>query len=141
MEGRRARGRGGGPRTREWRGCRRRLVLPVRSTAATIKGIAAAWPSAFRALMAATPVPGIVGALAAMRDRPDSMDLLPTLEGIPALVIVGEEDQLTPPERARAMVVALPEARLVVIPGAAHLTTMEKPEGVTAAMRTFLKRL
>ncbi len=39
------------------------------------------------------------------------------------------------------MVVALPEARLVVIPGAAHLTTMEKAEEVTGAMRTFLKRL
>jgi 3-oxoadipate enol-lactonase len=94
-----------------------------------------------RALMASTPVPGMVGALAAMRDRPDSLDLLPTLVGIPALVIVGEEDQLTPPDRAQAMVDALPDARLVVIPGAAHLTTMEKAKEVTAATRTFLKRL
>ena len=94
-----------------------------------------------RALMAATPVPGVVGALAAMRDRPDSLDLLPTLGGVPALVIVGEEDQLTPPDRARAMVDALPDARLLVIPGAAHLTTMEKAAEVTAAMRTFLRGL
>ena len=91
--------------------------------------------------MAATPVPGIVGARAAMRDRPDSLDLLPTLGGVPALVIVGEEDQLTPPDRARAMVDALPDARLLVIPGAAHLTTMEKAAEVTAAMRTFLRGL
>ena len=92
-------------------------------------------------LMAATPVPGLVGALAAMRDRADSLDLLSTLEGLPALVLVGEEDQLTPPDRARAMADALPDARLVVIPGAAHLTTMEKGKEVTAAMRRFLKGL
>ena len=87
--------------------------------------------------MAAAPVSGIVGALSAMRDRPDSMGLLPMLEGIPVLVIVGEEDQLTPPDRARAMADAIPGARLQVIPGAAHLTVVERPKEVTAAIREF----
>jgi 3-oxoadipate enol-lactonase len=109
-------------------------------TAATIKD-APSLAQRVRELMAATPVPGMVGALAAIRDRADSLDLLPTLEGMPALVLVGEEDQLSPPDRARAMADALPDARLVVIPGAAHLTTVEKAREVTAAMRTFLKRL
>jgi 3-oxoadipate enol-lactonase len=109
-------------------------------TAATIKD-APSLTQRVRELMAATPVPGMVGALAAMRDRADSLGLLPTLEGMPALVLVGEEDQLSPPDRARAMADALPDARLVVIPGAAHLTTVEKAREVTAAMRTFLKRL
>jgi pimeloyl-ACP methyl ester carboxylesterase len=109
-------------------------------TAATIKD-APALAERVRELMAATPVPGMVGALAAMRDRADSLDLLSTLQGMPALVLVGEEDQLSPPDRARAMADALRDARLVVIPGAAHLTTMERGERVTAAMRKFLKGL
>ena len=45
-----------------------------------------------RGMMAATPVAGMVGALAAMRDRHDSTGLLPTLAGLPTLVLVGEED-------------------------------------------------
>lgn len=93
------------------------------------------------ALMAATPVAGIIGALAAMRDRPDSMGLLPMLEGIPTLVVVGADDQLTPPDRARAMADAIPGARLEIIPGAAHLTVMEKPREVTAAIGKFVEQL
>jgi len=94
-----------------------------------------------RALMAATPVAGIVGALAAMRDRPDSTELLPSLEGIPSLVIVGEADQLTPPDGARAMAEAIPDARLVVIPGAAHLAMMERAKDVTRAIGEFVAGL
>jgi 3-oxoadipate enol-lactonase len=94
-----------------------------------------------RGLMAALPVSGIIGALSAMRDRPDSMGMLPMLEGMPVLVIVGAEDQLTPPDRAQAMADAIPGARLEVIPGAAHLSVMEKPGEVTAAIRRFVKKL
>ena len=65
--------------------------------------------------MAATPVAGIVGALAAMRDRHDSTDLLPTLASFPTLVIVGEEDRSRRPT-GRRMAAAIPGARLVVIP-------------------------
>jgi hypothetical protein len=41
-------------------------------------------------MMSSAPVPGLVGALAAMRDRPDSTPLLPELAGLPTLVLVGE---------------------------------------------------
>jgi pimeloyl-ACP methyl ester carboxylesterase len=92
-----------------------------------------------RELMAAAPVSGLVGALSAMRDRPDSMGLLPMLEGIPVLVIVGAEDPVTPPDRARAMADAIPGARLEVIPGAAHLTVLERPKEVTGVIRAFLE--
>lgn len=91
-----------------------------------------------RALMAATPVPGIVGALGAMRDRPDSMSLLPALAGLPALVIAGGSDQLMPVSEMSAMAAAIPGARLVVAPGAGHLPTLETPSIVTDALRTFL---
>jgi 3-oxoadipate enol-lactonase len=139
-EGRRARDASAALARESGAGAIADAMLGKMLTPATIKA-SPALAERVRALMAATPVPGIVGALAAMRDRPDSLDLLPTLTGIPALVIVGQEDSITPPDRARAMANALPDARLVVIPGGAHLTTMEKAEEVTAAMQAFLKRL
>jgi len=92
-----------------------------------------------RRIMAATPVAGMVGALAAMRDRHDNTGLLPTLAGLPTLVIVGEDDSLTPPDGARRMAAAIPGARLVVISGAAHVPPVEKPSETTAAILDFLR--
>jgi 3-oxoadipate enol-lactonase len=92
-----------------------------------------------RRMMAATPVPGIVGALAAMRDRHDSTGLLPTLTGLPTLVLVGEEDAMTPPDVARRMAAAIPGARLVVVPGAGHIPPVERPAETTAALLEFLR--
>jgi 3-oxoadipate enol-lactonase len=94
-----------------------------------------------RAMMAATPVAGMVGALAAMRDRPDSTPLLAALSGLPTLVMVGENDSLTPPERSRAIAQAIPGARLVIVPGAGHVPPIERPVQVTDALREFLHRL
>jgi 3-oxoadipate enol-lactonase len=94
-----------------------------------------------RELMAGTPVPGIVGALAAMRDRSGSESLLPTLAGLPTLVLVGEADGLTPPDQARAMAQLIPGARLTVIPGAGHLPPVEQPAATTDAIREFAESL
>ena len=94
-----------------------------------------------RAMMAATPVAGIIGALGAMRDRPDSTPLLPTLAGIPTLVIAGADDHLIPVTQTSAIADAIPGARLVVVPGAAHLPTLEAPSIVTDALRTLLAGL
>jgi 3-oxoadipate enol-lactonase len=94
-----------------------------------------------RALMAGMPVPGIVGALAAMRDREGSEALLQTLAGIPTLVVVGEADGLTPPAQARAMADSIPGARLAIISGAGHLPPMEQPEATTATLQEFLRSL
>ena len=92
-------------------------------------------------MMAATPLAGMLGAIGAMRDRPDSFPLLPTLAGLPALVVVGDDDQLTPADRAQAMTDAIPGARLVVVPGAGHLTPLESPETTTALLADFLAGL
>ncbi|MFL5402330.1 MAG: alpha/beta fold hydrolase [Gemmatimonadales bacterium] len=92
-----------------------------------------------RTMMAGTPVAGIVGALAAMRDRAGSEALLPTLATLPTLVIVGEADSLTPPDQARAMAQAIPGGQLVVIPGAGHLPPVEQPAATTKALRDFLQ--
>ena len=94
-----------------------------------------------RAMVAATPVPGIVGALGAMRDRPDSTADLADLDGLPTLILVGEEDEVIPPARARAMAEAIPGARLVVIPGAAHIPPLERPTATTHALLEFLRAI
>lgn len=85
-------------------------------------------------------VAGIVGALRAMCDRPDSMATL-TAIAVPALVVVGEEDQLTPPEGAEAMAAAIAGARLARIPAAGHLAPLEQPLPVGRAIAEFLESL
>jgi 3-oxoadipate enol-lactonase len=57
---------------------------------------------------------------------------------LPALVIVGEADQATPPASAAALAAAIAGARMVTIAGAAHIPTYEQAEAVTAAMQHFL---
>lgn len=107
-------------------------------TAETING-SSDTAARVRALMAATPVAGIIGALAAMRDRPDSTDLLPTLSGLPTLVIAGEEDQLVAPDAARRMADAIPGARFVLVRGAGHLISVEKAKETTNLLQDFLR--
>ncbi len=115
-------------------------MLPKILGATTLAG-APATVERVRSMMAATPVAGIVGALGAMRDRPDSTPMLPELAGIPALVIVGDEDELTPANQARAMADAIPGANLVVIRSAGHLPTLERPVETTDALLAFLEGL
>jgi 3-oxoadipate enol-lactonase len=79
----------------------------------------------------------IVAALAGMRERPDRRFLLHSIS-VPTLVVVGEQDRLTPPESARAMSEEMPGSHLVVIPEAGHLTPIERPEDVNEALATFL---
>jgi pimeloyl-ACP methyl ester carboxylesterase len=59
---------------------------------------------------------------------------------VPALVIVGSEDVLTPPAFAEVLVAGLPDAELAVIPGAGHLTALETPAEFLAVVRDFLAR-
>jgi pimeloyl-ACP methyl ester carboxylesterase len=73
----------------------------------------------------------------AMAARPDSFDVLRATQ-VPALVIVGDEDALSPLPDAEAMVEALPDARLVTIATSGHLSAMEVPDDVTTALRDFL---
>jgi len=74
--------------------------------------------------------------LIAMRERPDSTAFLSEI-AIPTLVVVGEEDALTPPADSRAMADAIPGARLVSIPGAGHMAPMEQPRAVATALADF----
>ncbi|GAA3503791.1 alpha/beta fold hydrolase [Streptomyces prasinosporus] len=51
--------------------------------------------------------------------------------GVPTLVLVGSEDQITGPAEARTLVAGIPDARLAVVPGASHLVPVEQPAAVT----------
>ncbi|MEU3984293.1 4-carboxymuconolactone decarboxylase [Streptomyces sp. NPDC026672] len=51
--------------------------------------------------------------------------------GIPTLVLVGSDDQVTGPAEARTLVAGIPDARLAVVPGASHLVPVEQPAAVT----------
>jgi pimeloyl-ACP methyl ester carboxylesterase len=60
---------------------------------------------------------------------------------LPALVIVGDDDQLTPPKYAEHLARAIAGARLVRIPAAGHYVMLEQPEDLSDAVRTFLAGL
>ena len=91
-----------------------------------------------REMMLENSEDGIVGALAAMRDRPDSTGDLAALD-VPTLIIHGQEDQLIPVTEAEAMAAAMPQAQLVVVPGAGHLPNLENPEVFNDAVREYLE--
>jgi pimeloyl-ACP methyl ester carboxylesterase len=68
------------------------------------------------------------------------VDSRPTLAAVacPALVVVGEQDALTPPDRAAEMAAAIPNARQFLVPDCGHLSTLEQPDAVTQALVDFL---
>ena len=80
---------------------------------------------------------GVVAALGAMRERPDSTPLLEEIE-VPTLVIGGEEDGISSPEVMAAMAEKIPDSRHVTLPRAGHLSNLEAPEGFNAALKEFL---
>jgi pimeloyl-ACP methyl ester carboxylesterase len=90
-----------------------------------------------RAMILANTPGGIAGALRGMALRPDSTESLRAI-AVPAVVIVGAEDGLTPPAEASAIGVAIAGSHVVTLPGAGHLSSLEAPEVFTTALRVFL---
>ena len=89
--------------------------------------------SQLMAVMEACPAETIALASIAMRDRADFSGSLAQLS-VPARVIVGAADQIIPVELARATAQAMPVGRLVVVPGAGHLSPLESPAAVAGAI-------
>lgn len=83
---------------------------------------------------------GICGAQLAMAARTDTTAALPGI-GVPALVLVGEEDPLTPPSASEAMRRRIPGAEMAAIPGAGHLSNLENPEAFNRHLLEFLRRV
>jgi 3-oxoadipate enol-lactonase len=90
-----------------------------------------------RAMILESSPNGVVAALGAMRDRPDSTPLLASIE-VPTLVIGGEEDEISSPEVMEAMAEKIPNSRHVTLPRAGHLSNLEAPEGFNSALKEFL---
>jgi pimeloyl-ACP methyl ester carboxylesterase len=95
---------------------------------------------ALRAIITDNSGTGMVGAQLAMAGRTDTTHILPTIK-VPTLVVVGEEDTLTPPDVARAMADRIPGARYALIPQVGHMTPMEDPGAFNDALRAFLETL
>lgn len=91
-------------------------------------------------MMSLAPVQGIVDALDALRTRPDSTPTLATID-VPTLIVVGDEDVLTPVKDARAMHLAIARSRLEVIAGAGHVSNMERPATFNHVLSEFLVSL
>jgi pimeloyl-ACP methyl ester carboxylesterase len=93
-----------------------------------------------RALVEAAPPAAAAWAQRAMAARPDSLATLRAAD-IPTLVLRGDEDALSTQADTDAMVEALPQGRLVVLPAAGHLSAVETPDPFAAAVDTFLAGL
>jgi 3-oxoadipate enol-lactonase len=90
-----------------------------------------------RAMIDNNQVSGIAGDLMAMAERPDSVTLLKQIT-CPTQIIVGEQDIATPPADAELMADQIPDARLAIIPGAAHLSNLEQPGLFNETVRSFV---
>jgi pimeloyl-ACP methyl ester carboxylesterase len=76
----------------------------------------------------------------AMASRPGSLDVLAEVR-VPALVLVGEDDAITPPSDAEAMAAVLPDVVLTVLPAVGHLSNIESPDAFNWAVRGLLARV
>jgi 3-oxoadipate enol-lactonase len=90
-----------------------------------------------RAMIERNSVDAIAGAVQAIMGRPDSTPLLPSI-AVPTLVLCGDEDVLTPPSDSEALYRGIPGARLVILPGAGHLSNIEVPELFSRAQNAFV---
>jgi pimeloyl-ACP methyl ester carboxylesterase len=79
----------------------------------------------------------IAAASRAMAVRPDVTSRLPAID-LPALLLVGEHDAISPPSEMRDIAAALPHATFVEIAGAGHMAPLERPAPVNAAIEHFL---
>ncbi|MGE5744306.1 MAG: alpha/beta fold hydrolase [Gemmatimonadota bacterium] len=115
------------------------LVVP-KLFGATTRAVRPELVEQVREMTLRQPAAGVIGALRAMRDRPDSTVLLSGIT-VPTLVVHGAEDEVAPPAIARAMAARIPGARYVEMGRAGHLAPLEQPERVTRALQEFLEEL
>jgi 3-oxoadipate enol-lactonase len=93
-----------------------------------------------RQIMESQSAKTVENALAALRDRQDYTTDLPLIS-VPALIVVGEHDAITPPTLAEGMSKAMRNPTLAVIRHAGHMSPMEQPEDVTTVLRRFLEHV
>ena len=114
-------------------------VLPMmfgRTTLRENRDLTRVWGEKF----AASHVSSMLHGLEALVRRDSLIERLGQIRA-PSLVIVGQEDRSLPVADSQVIHTGLPDSRLVVIPGAGHLSTLEQPAAVTRAMLEFLEQL
>ncbi|MGH3473608.1 MAG: alpha/beta fold hydrolase [Aeromicrobium sp.] len=119
------------------------LAAPPGEFDATLPGLFSGKPQAevlqlFEAVAADVRPASMKNALLVMAEA-DQRDLLPHID-VPTLLIWGELDARSPLTVARQFEQAIPGAELVVIPGAGHVSNLERPEQFNQAVREFLDR-
>jgi 3-oxoadipate enol-lactonase len=83
---------------------------------------------------------GVRRAILRLRGRPDATPVLSRIQ-VPVLIVVGEEDTVTPPSDAAALRAGIPHASLQTIPGAGHLSNLEAPAAFNQSLARFLATL
>ena len=91
-----------------------------------------------RALILSSSADAIANAITALMTRADSTPLLATIH-VPTLIVVGEQDTITPPALSEQMYQAIKGSEYVAIPDAGHLSNLEQPEAFNAALARFLE--
>jgi pimeloyl-ACP methyl ester carboxylesterase len=81
-----------------------------------------------------------IGGFRASIGAQQRLDTLAELGDVPAAVLVGDRDRLTPPPCARAIAEAIPGTELSVFPGAGHMLMLERPDEVSAALTAIVAR-
>jgi len=108
-----------------------RVVHPSRREDAGLREL-------MRLMVSEVGVDGYLRQQTANITRSDSRATLAAIR-CPTLVLVGDSDELTPPERAAEIADGIPGARLVVVPDCGHLSTLERPQAVSDALREWLQ--
>ncbi len=83
---------------------------------------------------------GVKGCLLAMAVRTDTTEFLKKLK-VPALLICGEKDKLTPPSVMKEISDSIPDSEFHIIPKAGHVTPLENPEEVNKILKNFLTKI
>jgi 3-oxoadipate enol-lactonase len=113
-------------------------MLPKMLTKATLQANDGR-SAAARRIMESSSSKGVVAALRAMAERPDSSEVLRRTT-VPALIVVGAEDPITPEPDARRMASLIAGSEVAVISNAAHLANLESPGPFNQIVRGFLQR-
>lgn len=82
----------------------------------------------------------IAAALRGMAERPDSTELLPTIQ-VPTLVVCGSDDVISPPDKMKTIAEAVPHSSFLEIPDAGHLSPLEQPGVFNQAVSNWLTTL
>ncbi|MEV8568503.1 alpha/beta hydrolase [Streptomyces sp. NPDC051322] len=92
-------------------------------------------------LIEATPIDVVAEFYPAFTDHDKSQALATVFAEVPALVLAGDGDLVTPSAHSEAIAALLPEAELVIVPDSGHLVMLEHPEAVTAGLLALLARV